>query len=74
MAFTTMTVVGVQELGRDLEDLIKTPANDALYFNEQERRILELWDQEQELRLEINLLRAQRDCMSPFSRLDFDDI
>ena len=56
MAATTMTMAGVQELGRDIEDLIKTPANDALYFSEQERQILELWDQEQELRLEINLL------------------
>ena len=60
-------MAGIQELGRDIEDLTKTPANDALYFSEQERRVLELWDQEQELRLEINLLKSQRDGVFLFS-------
>ena len=54
-------MAGIQELGRGIEDLTRTPASDALFFSEQERRVLELWDQEQELRLEINLLKAQRD-------------
>jgi hypothetical protein len=54
-------MVGIQELGHDIGELTKTPATDALYLNEQERKILELWDQEEELRLEINLLRVQRD-------------
>ena len=62
----------VQELGRDIEELTKTPASDALFFGELERRVLELWDQEQEARLEINLLRAQRDgefiCLSMTSK------
>jgi len=62
-------MVGAQELGRDVEDLIKTPANDALHFGELEREILRLWDAEQEVNLELNLLRAQRNgqphsCMS----------
>lgn len=61
MTTATSTMAGIQELGRDIEDLTKTPASDALFFSEQERRVLELWDQEQELRLEINLLKAQRD-------------
>jgi len=50
-----------QELGMDLSDLVKSPASDTFRFTEQEQRILKLWDQEQELRLEINLLKAQRD-------------
>lgn len=60
------TMVGIQELGLDIEALIKTPATDTLYLSEQERKILELWDQEEELHLEINLLRAQRDGETHF--------
>jgi hypothetical protein len=56
-----MTTAGAQELGPGLEDLMKTPASDAFRFNEQEKKVLQLWDQEQELWLEINLLKAQHE-------------
>jgi hypothetical protein len=61
MAASTLTMAAVQELGRDVEDLTKTPASDAFFFNPSEREILNLWDEEQEIELEIALLRAQRD-------------
>ncbi|QDS75443.1 hypothetical protein FKW77_003987 [Venturia effusa] len=43
----------------DLDHLIKTPATDAFSFNEREEHILQLWDQEEEIRLELHLLKAQ---------------
>ncbi|KAE9965048.1 hypothetical protein BLS_006002 [Venturia inaequalis] len=43
----------------DLDELVKSPATDAFAFNEHEEHILELWDQEEEIRLELNLLKAQ---------------
>lgn len=43
----------------DLGDLTKSPATDAFAFNKREERILSLWDQEEEIRLELNLLKAQ---------------
>jgi hypothetical protein len=57
---STITMASLQELERDVEDLIKTPATDSLFFSELERKALQLWDQEQELNLEIALLKAQR--------------
>lgn len=56
----------LQEKGIELdhlEDLIRTPATDAFIFNQREEQILELWDQEEEIRLELNLLRAQTGSM-----------
>jgi len=47
-----------QEHGIDI-DLINTPAVDAFRFNDKEQTILKLWDQEEEIRLELNLLRSQ---------------
>lgn len=52
---------GAYEHDRDFEDLLRTPASDAFRFNEQEREILNLWDKEQELHLEINLLKSQHE-------------
>lgn len=45
--------------GDQLDDLIKSPATDAFAFNHREEQILKLWDQEEEIRLELNLLTAQ---------------
>jgi hypothetical protein len=42
-----------------MDDLLKTPNSDNFRFSEQENRILQLWDQELELQLELNLLKAQ---------------
>ncbi|TLD37331.1 putative beta-glucosidase I [Venturia nashicola] len=42
-----------------LQNLIKSPATDAFTFNQREQQILELWDQEEEVRLELNLLNSQ---------------
>jgi hypothetical protein len=47
----------------DVTDLLQSPANDALRLSEREQSILRLWDQEEEVRLEINLLEAQSQCM-----------
>jgi hypothetical protein len=43
----------------DVTDLVQSPATDALRLNEREEMILKLWDQEEEVRLEISLLKAQ---------------
>lgn len=43
----------------DVTDLLHSPANDALKLTEKEQTVLRLWDQEEEVRLEINLLQAQ---------------
>jgi hypothetical protein len=43
----------------DVTDLVQSPANDALRLNDREEMILRLWDQEEEVRLEISLLKAQ---------------
>lgn len=43
----------------EFADLIQANKNDAFAFTEQERLILELYDQEQELRLESSLFEAQ---------------
>jgi hypothetical protein len=48
----------------DVTDLIKSPATDAFTFNEREQIILKLWDQEEEIRLEVNLLKAQTSSTS----------
>jgi hypothetical protein len=51
-----------QEQGNDVTDvtdMMQSPANDALRLNEREQAILKLWDEEEEIRLEINLLKAQ---------------
>ena len=47
----------------DVTDLIQSPANDAFKLNDREQTILGLWDQEEEVRLEINLLKAQSACL-----------
>jgi hypothetical protein len=64
-----------QEHGNGLEDvadLVKTPATDAFTLNEREQTILKLWDQEEEIRLELNLLKAQSSSTSPgFHKLPF---
>jgi hypothetical protein len=51
----------------DLAELLKSPASDTLKLTEREQNILRLWDQEEEVRLEINLLEAQSSCTSPSS-------
>jgi hypothetical protein len=56
-----MAMVGARVPEEDMEDLLKTPSSDAFRFSEQEKRILQLWDREQELRLEFNLLKAQHE-------------
>lgn len=43
----------------EFADLIQANKNDAFAFTEQERLILELYDQEQELQLEGSLFEAQ---------------
>jgi len=48
----------------EFADLIQANKNDAFAFTEQERLILELYDQEQELRLESSLFEAQAQGMS----------
>ena len=48
-----------EEPGGGLEKLIETPYSDSLVFTDKEKAILELWDTEQELRLEQSLLEAQ---------------
>jgi hypothetical protein len=56
----------------DVADLIKSPATDAFTFNEREQTILKLWDQEEEIRLELNLLKAQSSSRSSgFYKLPF---
>jgi hypothetical protein len=55
-----------QEQGTDAADvtgLVQSPANDAFRLSEREQSVLRLWDQEEEVRLEINLLEAQSECM-----------
>lgn len=47
----------------DIADLIKSPVTDAFTFNEREQTILKLWDQEEEIRLELNILKAQTGSM-----------
>jgi hypothetical protein len=47
----------------DVTDLVQSPANDTLRLSEREQAILKLWDQEEEVRLEINILEAQSQCM-----------
>jgi hypothetical protein len=57
-----MDTTRLQEHGNSLDDvadLIKSPATDAFTFDEREQMILKLWDQEEEIRLELNLLKAQ---------------
>jgi len=57
-----MDTTRLQELRNGLDDvaeLIKSPATDAFAFHEREQTILKLWDQEEEIRLELNLLKAQ---------------
>ena len=48
----------------EFADLIQANKNDAFAFTEQERLILELYDQEQELQLESSLFEAQAQGMS----------
>jgi hypothetical protein len=59
-----MDIARSQELGLDLEgvaDLIKSPTTDTFRFNEREQTILKLWDQEEEIRLELTILKTQTD-------------
>lgn len=44
-------------------DLLRTSNNDALVLSEREQDVLKLWDQLEELRLEISLLETQASCM-----------
>ncbi|KIW08105.1 uncharacterized protein PV09_01043 [Verruconis gallopava] len=53
-----------QELGQSIDDLTKTPASDAFRFTELEKKILELWDKIEDLRLERHVLEAQHEAQS----------
>jgi F0F1-type ATP synthase assembly protein I len=50
----------------DVTDLLQSPASDAFTFNEREQTILKLWDQEEEVRLELYLLKAQNSSMASY--------
>ncbi|KAF2429177.1 hypothetical protein EJ08DRAFT_718413 [Tothia fuscella] len=57
----------------DFSDLLQTPANDALGLTKEEQSILKLWDQEEEVRLEIHLLEAQKSYLSRLSPSELQD-
>lgn len=56
---TENVAVDVPAQRSEFADLIQANKNDAFAFTEQERLILELYDQEQELQLESSLFEAQ---------------
>ena len=56
---TENVAVDVPAQRSEFADLIQANKNDAFAFTEQERLILELYDQEQELQLEGSLFEAQ---------------
>ncbi|KAF2097632.1 hypothetical protein NA57DRAFT_77885 [Rhizodiscina lignyota] len=62
-----------KEPGNDFDQLIQTPCNDSLVFSEKEKAILELWDAEEELRLEQGLLEAQSHVQAPETSTVSDD-
>jgi len=56
---TENVAAGVPTQRSEFADLIQANKNDVFAFTEQERLILELYDQEQELQLESSLFEAQ---------------